>query len=105
MYNNFPWPIDALANDRAAIASAAEEVLAAREQFADASLADLYDPLSMPRTLMQAHRKLDKAVDKAYARSGGKQSWSTEAKRVAFLFGMHQTITSLPKKPKSGHKS
>lgn len=105
VYNNFPWPIDASANDKAAIASAAEEVLAARDQFPDASLADLYDPLSMPHELLRAHRKLDKAVDKAYARSAGKQSWSTEAKRVAFLFGMHQSITSLPKKPKSGHKS
>ncbi|MFL1483046.1 type IIL restriction-modification enzyme MmeI [Marinobacter sp. LN3S78] len=100
VYNNFPWPIDATGKDKAAIAAAAQEVLRVRGQFSDSSLADLYDPLSMPQALLKAHHKLDKAVDKAYISSGGKRSWPTEAQRVAFLFALHQKIASMlpPKK-------
>jgi hypothetical protein len=100
VYNNFPWPIDATEKDKAAVAAAAQGVLDAREQFPQSSLADLYDPLSMPSALLKAHNKLDKAVDKAYVPAGGKRNWPTEAQRVAFLFGLHQKITSLlpPKK-------
>ena len=100
VYNNFPWPIDATEKDKAAVAAAAQGVLDSREQFPQSSLADLYDPLSMPSALLKAHNKLDKAVDKAYVLAGGKRNWPTEAQRVAFLFGLHQKITSLlpPKK-------
>lgn len=36
------------------------------------SLADLYDPLTMPPALLRAHRKLDAAVDRAYGTTLGK---------------------------------
>jgi hypothetical protein len=70
-------------------------VLDARAQFADASLADLYDPLTMPPALLKAHQKLDTAVDAAYQPSGGKKSYTSDAERVAFLFELYQRITSL----------
>lgn len=64
---------------------------------ATTSLADLYDPLTMPPALLKAHQKLDKAVDAAY----GKTSFKTEAERVAFLFELYQQLTeaehSVPK--------
>lgn len=99
VYNNFPWPdlptpqADAPASAeslraiklRAVIESAAEGVLAARAQFPEATLADLYDPLSMPPTLLKAHQTLDKAVDAAY----GKTRFNSEAERVAFLFDLY----------------
>jgi hypothetical protein len=69
-------------------------VLDARAQFADASLADLYDPLTMPPALLKAHQKLDTAVDTAYQPSGGKKSYAADAERVAFLFELYQRITS-----------
>ena len=34
------------------------------------SLADLYDPLTMPSALLKAHQKLDAAVDKDYEANG-----------------------------------
>ena len=34
--------------------------------FPDSSLADLYDPLTMPPNLMKAHKSLDAAVMKLY---------------------------------------
>jgi hypothetical protein len=99
VYNNYPWPGfagEALSDKhRNAIEQAAQCVLDARAQFADASLADLYDPLTMPPALLKAHQKLDAAVDAAYQPSGGKKTYATDAERVAFLFELYQRITSL----------
>ena len=99
VYNNFPWPGfagEALSDKhRNAIEQAAQCVLDARDQFADSSLADLYDPLTMPPALLKAHQKLDAAVDAAYLNSGGKKAYASDAERVAFLFELYQRITSL----------
>jgi hypothetical protein len=65
VYNNFPWP-DATDEQKAAIEALAQGVLDARAQFPDSSLADLYDPLTMPPELLKAHRALDTAVMKLY---------------------------------------
>ncbi|MCC7097820.1 MAG: hypothetical protein IT472_11650 [Thermomonas sp.] len=85
---------------RAAIATDAQAVLDARAQFPDATLADLYDPLTMPPALVKAHAALDKAVDAAYLaaeKSAGRKppKLSTDAERVAFLFQRYQALTSL----------
>ena len=74
------------AQQRAAIEAAAQAVLDARAQFPGATLADLYDPLTMPPALLKAHQALDKAVDAAY----GKTGFKSEAERVAFLFDLYQ---------------
>jgi type I restriction-modification system DNA methylase subunit len=99
VYNNYPWPGFAgeplSDKHRNAIEQAAQSVLDARAQFADASLADLYDPLTMPPALLKAHQKLDAAVDAAYQPSGGKKTYASDAERVAFLFELYQRITSL----------
>ncbi|MHB1231475.1 MAG: class I SAM-dependent DNA methyltransferase [Burkholderiales bacterium] len=111
VYNNFPWP-DLPSPGAGAppsptsgrgevlrekIEAAAQAVLDARAQFPDATLADLYDPLTMPPVLVRAHQKLDAAVDAAY----GKKSFKNDAERVAFLFELYQKYTSLlPGAPK-----
>ena len=102
VYNNFPWP-DLSSNRpsphtgraQAAIEIAAQAVLDARAAFPDSSLADLYDPLSMPLALVKAHQKLDAAVDKAYELGGGKKSYKNDAERVVWLFELYQQYTSL----------
>ena len=94
VYNNFPWPESATDPQRQAIEAAAQCVLDARTQFPEASLADLYDPLSMPPALLKAHQKLDTAVDKAYVTSGGKKEWPKDDARVAFLFELYEKKTS-----------
>lgn len=101
VYNNFPWPENPTDKQKAEIEKCAQAVLDARTQFPDSSLADLYDPLTMPPVLLKAHQALDKAVDVAY----GKTNFKTEAERVAFLFELYQKYTSLlpvekPKKKK-----
>ncbi|HET7261049.1 MAG TPA: type IIL restriction-modification enzyme MmeI, partial [Casimicrobiaceae bacterium] len=69
----------------------AQGVLDARAAHAGASLADLYDPLAMPPDLVRAHQALDTAVDIAYGRKG----FRNDAERVAFLFELYRTYTSL----------
>ncbi len=90
MYNTFPWPENPSDKLRQAIETSAQAVLDARMQFPDASLADLYDPLTMPPILLKSHKELDKAVDAAY----GQKDFKTEAERVAFLFELYQKYTS-----------
>ena len=77
------------------IETAAQTVLDARAVHTNASLADLYDPLTMPPALLKAHQKLDAAVDKAYESQGGKKTYKSDAERVAFLFDLYQRLTSL----------
>jgi hypothetical protein len=90
VYNNFPWP-NVTDKHHAAIEAAAQVILDARALYPESSLADLYDPLSMPPELVKAHATLDKAVDAAYQYKGGKD----DAARVAFLFERYQQLTSL----------
>ena len=102
VYNNFPWPLEPSDKQKTAIETAAQAVLDARAAYPDSSLADLYDPRSMPPNLTRAHQQLDKAVDTAY----GKTKFNTEAERVAFLFELYQQYTAptapmtTPTKPK-----
>lgn len=102
VYNNFPWPDKPSDKTRQAIEAAAQAVLDARAAFPGATLADLYDPLTMPPALLRAHQKLDAAVDRAY----GKSSFKSDAERVAFLFERYQALTSLLPAacPKRGRK-
>lgn len=90
VYNNFPWA-ESTDKQTLAIKQAAQAVLDARAQFLDASLADLYDPRTMPPDLAKAHAKLDKAVDAAYGYKGA----NNDGERVAFLFELYQQMTSL----------
>ena len=76
---------------RAAVEAAAQAVLDARAQFPQSSLADLYDPLTMPPALVKAHQKLDAAVDACYR----KAAFSSDAQRVEFLFERYRQLTSL----------
>lgn len=95
-----PLPRGEGSKHRAAIEAAAQGVLDARAQFPDATLADLYDPLTMPPALVKAHAALDKAVDAAYLaaeKAAGRKppKLDTDAERVAFLFQRYQALTSL----------
>jgi hypothetical protein len=74
--------------NKTAIEAAAQAVLDARALFPKSSLADLYDPLTMPPELVNAHRKLDKAVDRAYGRT-----FDNDAQRVAYLFELYQKLS------------
>lgn len=90
VYNNYPWPQDVTEKQRGAVEDAAQQVLDVRERYPDSSLADLYDPLSMPADLTKAHAKLDRAVDCAYC----SQPFPNERNRIEYLFKSYQQLTA-----------
>ncbi len=91
VYNNFIWPdLCDSAPLREKIIEAAQAVLDARAAHAGATLADLYDPLTMPPDLVKAHAHLDALVDKAY----GLKPTATDSDRVALLFKLYAEKTN-----------
>ncbi len=100
VYNNFPWPKEVTAKQRAAVEAAAREVLAVREAYPQASLADLYDPHAMPGDLVRAHNKLDRAVDRCYR----SQPFINDVDRTAFLFALYEEYTAPLSEPKKRKK-
>ncbi len=120
VYNNFPWPqtpsgsplsggepSNGQRSDSSpdkgrpggvgvsAIEAAAQAVLDARAHHPQSTLADLYNPNTMPDDLRAAHKALDKAVDAAYLADGGQKKWADDSERVAFLFRRYEALTSL----------
>jgi len=89
VYNNFPWPEPTEAQ-RKKVEEAAQAVLDARAEFTNGSLADLYDPNTMPASLSKAHRELDKAVDRCYR----SKAFADEQERLEFLFEMYEKLAA-----------
>jgi hypothetical protein len=90
VYNNYPWPENVNEKQIKAVEKAVESVLSARKEFPTYSLADLYDPLTMPPVLVKAHQELDKAVDLCYR----PQPFINAAKRIEFLFELYEKYTA-----------
>lgn len=90
VYNNFPWPENPTEKQKEVIEKAAQGVLDVRMQFPDSSLADLYDPNTMPPALVKVHQALDKAVDLCYRA----QPFPNETKRIEFLFELYEKYTA-----------
>jgi len=92
VYNNYPWPVEATEAQKERIAEAAQRVLDVRQKYLDAgsTLADLYDPLTMPADLLKAHQRLDAAVDKAYRGT----KFDSERERVEFLFALYEKLAA-----------
>ena len=106
VYNNFPWPSEVSKEQQERVSQCAQRVLEARQIDLDkgATLADLYDPLTMPHPLLKAHQELDRAVDRCYR----SKAFTSERERVEYLFGLYAEITSPlapaapPKKARTG---
>jgi len=90
VYNNFPWPENPTEKQKTNIENAVNKVLLVRSSFPNYSLADLYDPLSMPPNLIKAHIELDKAVDLAYRNV----AFTSEANRMVYLFELYEKYTA-----------
>ena len=90
VYNNFPWPENPTEKQTKAVEEAAQKVLDTRLNYPGSSLADLYDPLTMPPDLVKAHQELDKAVDLCYR----PQPFITETKRIEYLFELYDRYTA-----------
>lgn len=91
VYNNFPWPeLCDTAPMREKISQTAQAILDARARYADSSLADLYDPLTMPPDLRAAHAANDRAVLAAY----GLAPDTPEPEFVAHLFKLYSQLSA-----------
>lgn len=85
VYNNFIWPNPTTAQ-KAKIEKCAQTVLDARKLYPDSTLADLYDPNTMPPELVKAHENLDKAVKDAY----GNKGFESEKEIVSSLMKLYK---------------
>ena len=90
VYNNYPWAKDPSEKNKNKVEEKAQKVLDVRGEFPESSLADLYDPLTMPPKLVKAHQELDKVVDLCYR----PQAFATENARIEFLFDLYNEYTS-----------
>ena len=92
VYNNFPWPTfgHGVQKSVSKIESAAKKILEAREKFPESSLADLYDPLTMPEELLKAHKANDAEVCEAY----GFDKNISEEEIVSALMNLYEKISS-----------
>lgn len=106
VYNNYPFPENVTAKQREKVVKLAQNVLDIRDKYMNppqksdvdtaevtekgCSLADLYDPLTMPPDLLKAHQNLDKAVDLCYT----KQTFVSELNRIEFLFNLYEQISA-----------
>lgn len=97
VYNTFPWPTPTEAQ-KVKIEETAQGILDARALYPDASLADLYDELTMPPELRKAHVRNDQAVAAAYGLNKNSPEFKSESACVAMLMRMYQTLTE--KEPK-----
>lgn len=77
------------------VASLAQGVLDARALFPELTLAQLYDPDTMPQPLRDAHAALDDAVDRLYRPEG----FASDAERVAHLFALYAQMTGQEAQP------
>ena len=87
--NNLPWPTPTDAQ-KAKIEQTAQAILDARALYPDASLADLYNELTMPPELRTTHQQNDRVVMQAY---GFSVRDMTESSCVAALMKMYQQLT------------
>ena len=89
VYNNFPWP-NPTDEQKQKIERTAQAILDARARYPESSLADLYDPLTMPADLQKAHRENDRAVFEAYGKS-----WdiTSEPACIAYLMQAYRKLT------------
>jgi len=90
VYNNFPWPNEPSDKNKKSVKIKGQKILDVRAEFPESSLADLYDPLTMPPKLVKAHQELDKVVDLCYR----PQPFPNERSRIEFLFELYSQYTA-----------
>jgi hypothetical protein len=89
VYNTFPWPTLKKAQ-RANIEKRAQVILDVRAKHSKSTLADLYDPVSMPPDLAKAHGQLDRAVERCYRT----EPFPNDRARVEHLFELYEKLTA-----------
>lgn len=89
VYNTFPFPTIS-DTKKSEIEEAATNVLLARANYPEKTLADLYDPEKMPEDLREAHEELDRIVESCYPGA----PFANDEARLECLFRLYEKMTA-----------
>ncbi len=99
-WNTFPVPTLTEQN-KTELTRCAEDILLAREAHFPATIADLYDPETMPANLRQSHDRNDEILERIYI---GRR-FKNDTERLEKLFELYTKMTSQPAPAKkSNHR-
>jgi hypothetical protein len=98
-WNTFPIPMLTEQN-KADLTECAENILLAREAHFPATIADLYDPETMPENLRAAHERNDEVIERIYI---GRR-FKNDTERLEKLFDMYTKMTATGARGKKAKK-
>ncbi len=98
-WNTFPLPLLTEQN-KADLTDCAENILLAREAHFPATIADLYDPETMPENLRHAHERNDEVLERIYI---GRR-FKNDTERLEKLFELYTKMTAVATKAKPAAK-
>lgn len=98
-WNTFPIPTLTEQN-KADLTECAENILLAREAHFPATIADLYDPETMPENLRAAHERNDEVIERIYI---GRR-FKNDTERLEKLFDMYTKMTATGARGKKAKK-
>ena len=87
-YNTFPVP-ELTTAQKNQLEEHTRNVIEAREQYVEKTLAQLYNPDEMPENLRQAHQDLDRAVEQLYQ----PKPFANDSERLACLLKLYSKMT------------
>jgi len=87
VYNNFPFPRIS-ERQRGELSEQARQILFQREMHSEKTLAELYDPDTMPEELKAAHHQLDLAVERCYR----SKPFESDEERLEHLFNLYERM-------------
>ena len=99
VWNTFPIPVLTEQN-KADLTASAQAILLAREAHFPATIADLYDPETMPDNLRQAHERNDEVLERIYI---GRR-FKNDTERLEKLFELYTKMTADASGAKKGKK-
>lgn len=99
-YNTFPVPLLTEQN-KADLTACAEDILLAREAHFPATIADLYDPETMPDNLRRAHERNDEVLERIYI---GRR-FKNDTERLEKLFELYTKMAAATTKAKPAAKA
>lgn len=88
VYNTFPFPTLTDA-DKTELERLAQNVLNMRDENYEMTLGEMYNPESMPEELREAHRQLDRAVERIYR----PEPFTSDEERLEHLFKLYAKMT------------
>lgn len=101
-YNTFPFP-ELSAKHKETINQYVFPILEERAKYPEKTMAWLYNPDTMPKSLKKAHEELDEAIEKIYRLT----PFSSDTERLEYLFRLYTEMTereTLWAKEKKGRK-